>query len=371
MTIPFLDLRLQYKNLKASVDSAILGVCEQASFVLGPQVKIFEKEFADFLETKHVVGVGSGTDALHLAFRALGFGPGDEIIMPANTFVATAIGAMLCGAKPVLVDIDPETALIDYSKIEAVITPRTKAICPVHLYGRACDMDSLMSIAKKHSLAVIEDAAQAHGARWKGKRVGTFGEFGCFSFYPGKNLGAYGDGGAISTNSEELAQKIRCLRNYGSEIKYEHPEFGINSRLDSIQAAVLSAKLPYLEKWNQQRWQAAQLYNKFLMPLADQGQLKLPDLRHSDEHVFHLYVIEVQDRARLMQELQKKEVQTGIHYPNPFYLQGGFKSLEYKKGAFPITELAANKIMSLPMFPEINEEQIEYVTESITEILGN
>ncbi|MFA5087481.1 MAG: DegT/DnrJ/EryC1/StrS family aminotransferase [Candidatus Omnitrophota bacterium] len=369
MNIPFVDLKTQYKNLQVEIDRALKEVCVSASFILGPQVSQFEKSFAAYLETPYTVGVASATDALYLAFAALGIGAQDEVILPANTFVATAVGVVRCQARPVLVDMDPETYLIDVDKIESAITPRTKAICPVHLYGRVCDMDRIMRIAAKRSLMVVEDNAQAVGARWKGKRVGTFGEFGCFSFYPGKNLGAYGDGGALATSSEELAQKIRRLRNYGSEQKYHYPEMGINSRLDSLQAAVLNVKLNYIESWNKKRWEAAQKYCDRLAPLAKRGLLKLPDLVSPAEHVFHLFVIQVENRERVMDYLAKKGIQTVIHYPIPFYLEGGYQYLGYGPGAFPATEAARGKIVSLPMYPELTDEQIDYVVSTLKEIL--
>lgn len=370
MNVPFLDLKQQYQQLSAEIQARIQEVCDSTAFILGPQVGAFEKEFADFLETPHVIGLASGTDALHVAFRALDLQPGDEVLMPANTFVATAIGVMLAGGRPRVVEIDPETHLIDYDKIEAAITPKTKVLCPVHLYGRACNMDRIMEIASKHSLAVVEDTAQAHGARWKGKRVGTFGEFGCYSFYPGKNLGAYGDAGALSTNSEALALKARQMRNYGSEIKYHHPEFGFNSRLDSIQASVLSVKLPHLASWSQKRWSIAAHYNEGLQQLHQAGKLTLPDIRTADEHVFHLFVVQVDDRDVFMKALQEKGVSTGIHYPVPFHVQGGFAELGYKEGDFPIAEGVAKRIVSLPMFPEMTSEQASYVVKVIQEYFG-
>jgi dTDP-4-amino-4,6-dideoxygalactose transaminase len=364
VNVPFLDLKQQYLQLKEEIDREVTHVFETSAFILGPQVQRFEKSFAEYLETSHSVGVATGTDALILAFQALDIGPGDEVILPAHTFVATAIGVLACGARPVLVDIDPTTYLMDYDQLASIVTSRTRAICPVHLYGRACDMDRITAFAEAHSLHIVEDTAQAHGARWKGKRVGTFGDFGCFSFYPGKNLGAYGDGGAISTNKLELAAKVRRLRNYGSEVKYEHPERGTNSRLDSVQAAVLDIKLRHLEDWNRKRHAAAAKYCEVLRPLEEKGVV-LPDILTANEHVFHLFVIQVDDRARVMEELKQHGVQTGIHYPNPFYLEGGYRQLEYTRGAFPVTE----RIVSLPVFPEITEEKIEYVGEKLSEIL--
>ena len=368
MFVPFLDLKTQYLGLKDEVLRATDEVFSQTAFVLGPQVKGFEDSFAKFLGTEHVAGVANGTDSLTLSYQALGIGPGDEVIIPAHTFVATAIGVLNAGATPVLVDIDESSYLIDYSKLEAAVTPRTKAICPVHLYGRSCNMDKITDFALKHSLAIVEDAAQSHGARWKGKCTGTFGEFGSFSFYPGKNLGAYGDGGAVCTHSSELNSKVRRLRNYGSEVKYEHPERGANSRLDGVQAAILDIKLRHLAKWNAARHAAATRYVERLEPLTSRG-LVIPDICAADEHVFHLFVIQVDDRKRVMDYLAKHEVQTGIHYPIPFYLQGGYRELGYKAGAFPVTEKIAPRILSLPMYPEITEAQIGFVTEKLSECL--
>ncbi|OVE79946.1 hypothetical protein BVY02_01840 [bacterium J17] len=362
VNVPFLDLKIQYNNLKEQIDRELVAVCEETAFVLGPRVAAFEENFAKFLETEHTVGVASGTAALELAFWALGLSDGDEVILPAHTFVATAIGAMSVGAKPMLVDADPKTFLFDFDKLEEAVTEKTKAICPVHLYGRATDMDELTAFAKKHNLSIIEDTAQAHGARWKGKRVGTFGEFGCYSFYPGKNLGAYGDGGAISTNSSELADKVRRLRNYGSPVKYQHPELGTNSRLDSMQAAILDIKLRELENWNNQRWNAAAKYCELL---RDDERIVLPELPEKGTHVFHLFVVQVDAREELMKKLAEEGVSTGIHYPIPFYLQGGFTNLGYKEGDFPVAEALAPKILSLPMFPEISDAQIEHVVSSL------
>jgi dTDP-4-amino-4,6-dideoxygalactose transaminase len=370
MKVPFLDLEIQYRSLKTEIDAAMQDVCSRTSFILGPQVEEFEKSFAMFLGSNYTVGLASGTDALRLAFEALKIGPGDEVIVPANTFVATAIGVLEAGARPVLVDIDPKTYLMDYDQLERVKTPRTKAICPVHLYGRVCDMDRVMDFAKRHHLAVVEDTAQAHGAKWRGKTAGTFGEIGCFSFYPGKNLGAYGDGGGLCTNDETLFRQVRKLRNYGSEIKYQHPEKGMNSRLDSIQAAVLSIKLKHLAEWNHKRWQAARKYTDLLSKYQGEN-LTLPDIRSADEHVFHLYVIQVHDRDGVAKELQSRGISTVVHYPVPFHLQGGYTHLGYKAGDFPVAESMAKSILSLPLFPEISDEQIGYVCDSVLEILKN
>lgn len=368
MHVPFLDLKTQYLEIRDHVLKDVDAVFSNTSFVLGPQVAAFEKSFAEFLKTGFVVGVANGTDSLVMSYQALGIGPGDEVIIPAHTFVATAIGVLNAGATPVLVDVNPETFLIDYSKLEESLTPRTKAICPVHLYGRACDMDQVMSFAKKYSLKVVEDAAQSHGACWNGKATGTFGEFGSFSFYPGKNLGAYGDGGAVCTASVELNSKVRRLRNYGSEVKYEHPERGTNSRLDSVQAAILDIKLKKLASWNAKRHSAAKRYAERLKPLESRGVV-IPDIRSAEEHVFHLFVIQVDNRAKVIEHLAKNDVHTGIHYPLPFYLQGGYRELEYTKGAFPVTEALAPKILSLPMFPELSDDQIDFVVQKLAEVV--
>ncbi len=369
MNVPFLDLKSQYFAHKEQFDNCFSEVCSNSSFILGPQVAKFEQDFASFLGSEHCVSVATGTDALIMAFKALGIGKGDEVLMPAHTFVATTIGIMECGARPVLVDVNPETYLIDTKKLEAALTPKTKAICPVHLYGRACNMDEVMSFANKHGLLVVEDAAQSHGASWKGRVSGTFGDVGCYSFYPGKNLGAYGDGGAICTSSEKVAAQVRKLRNYGSEIKYQHPEKGTNSRLDSIQAAVLSVKLQHLKEWNKKRWNAAQTYWRELEDLHG-AKLQLPELASPEEHVFHLFVIQVDDRDKVMKFLGDNGVQTGIHYPVPFYLQGGYAELGYKEGSFPITEKLAARIVSLPMFPELSAEQIKYTCDKLRQALA-
>lgn len=367
MKVPFLDLTTQYSAIKQEIDFAMQDVCSRASFILGPQVEQFEQDFANFVGSRYSVGLASGTDALRLAFEALSIGPGDEVIVPANTFVATAIGVMEAGARPVLVDIDPKTFLMDYSKLEEVRTDRTKAICPVHLYGRACDMDQVMSFAEKYNLAVVEDTAQAHGAKWGGKCTGTFGQIGCFSFYPGKNLGAYGDAGGLVTSNEQLFRQVRKLRNYGSEIKYQHPEKGMNSRLDSIQACVLSIKLKHLAEWNRKRWEAAQRYSALLS--QNSADLVLPDLCSSDEHVFHLYVVQVNDRDKVVKGLAERGVSTVVHYPVPFHLQGGYTHLGYREGDFPVSEKMSQRILSLPLFPEITSEQIEYVSSTLLQVL--
>ncbi len=368
MEVPFVDLASQYKALKTEIYGAISRVCDTTSFILGSDVQLFEKEFADYLGAKYCIGVANGTDSLNIAFRALDIAPGDEVIIPAHTFVATAVGVIEAGGKPILVDIDPDTYLIDPDKVEAAITSRTKAICPVHLYGRVCDLERLSKIATKYGLHIVEDSAQSHGAKLGNRCSGTLGTLGSFSFYPGKNLGAYGDGGCLVTDSEVLASKIRAIRNYGSERKYEHTLYGINSRLDSMQAAILRVKLPHLNSWNSKRWLAAQLYNQELSSLSG-SSLMLPDLRTPEENVFHLYVIQVEERDRILQRMKQKGVQASIHYPRPFYLEEGFKALGYGRGDFPITEHISARILSLPMFPELSRDQIQYVTASLRQAL--
>lgn len=359
--IPFVDLATQYRSIKADVDAAVLRVLERGDFILGQDVTAFEQEFAAYCETSHCLGVANGTDALKLALQACGIGPGDEVISAAHTFIATTLAITECGATPVLVDCDPDYYLIDVAKIEAAITPKTKAILPVHLYGQCADMDPILAIAKKHNLVVVEDACQAHGARYKGKRAGSIGDIAAFSFYPGKNLGAYGDGGAITTNRADLAERIKLLRNYGQRVKYHHDEKGGNSRLDSVQAAVLRVKLRHLDDWNAARGRAAEEYGK---ALAGKG-LGLPKIAPYSTHVFHLYVVQTNDRAGLQKALDAAGAQHGIHYPIPIHRQPAMADLGYAEGAFPVSERVAPLILSLPMFPELTKEQIGRVAAAI------
>jgi dTDP-4-amino-4,6-dideoxygalactose transaminase len=360
--IPFVDLKTQYLAIKKEIDARIEDVLLKTNFILGEPVAEFEEKFAVFCQSRYCVGVASGTDALHLALRALEIGPGDEVIVPANTFVATALAVSYAGAAPVFVDVDPSTYNCDFDRLTAAITPKTKAIMPVHLYGRILDMDRLMQIAGKHHIEVVEDACQAHGALWKGKKAGSFGRIGCFSFYPGKNLGAYGDGGAIVTSDEKICQKIKMLRNYGSPKKYYHDIQGYNSRLDTLQAAVLSVKLKYLEQWNRQRQASAVLYNAKLKGVGD---IVTPDIPGSDGHVFHLYVVRTQKRDALLKFLQDHDIQAGIHYPVPLYALGAYATLGLKGDSFPVTQKLAKEIVSLPMFPELSENQIDEVVTVI------
>ncbi|MGD1922297.1 MAG: DegT/DnrJ/EryC1/StrS family aminotransferase [Pleurocapsa sp.] len=365
--VPFMDLSIQWNQLKEEFTAAFHSIGEQNSIILGDEVTLFEQVFATFCGASYGIGVASGTDALHLAFRALNIGSGDEVIIPAHTFVATASGIMLAGAKPILVDVDPDTFLIDTAKLESALTKRTRAICPVHLYGRCCDMDKIEEFAQAHNLAIVEDASQAHGASWNERKAGSMGDIGVFSLYPAKNLGALGDGGIIVTNDESLNKKLRCLRNYGSEQKYSHPSFGINSRLDSLQAAFLRIKLKKLSEWNQMRHQAAKIYNSKLKSIES---LITPDLLTSEENVFHLYVIRCQQRNLIKQKLAEIGVQTGIHYPKPFYLEPGFSSLEYGVGSFPVAETLAQQILSLPIYPGITTDSIEIVHTSLKDIMS-
>ena len=364
--VPFVDLRAQYKSIKEEVLPEIHAVLDSAQYVLGPQVAEFEKSFAAYTETEFCIGVESGTAALRLAVEALGIGAGDEVIVPANTYIATAIAVSQAGATPVLVDMGDDY-LIDAALIEAAITPRTKAIIPVHLYGQAVPMRAILEIAAAHKLRVIEDAAQAHGARWNGKRVGGFGDVGCFSFYPGKNLGAYGDGGAVVTNDPEIADRVRLLRDFGQRRKYEHLVKGDNCRLDTIQAAVLNAKLPHLDVWNAGRAAAAARYDAALAAIG----ITQPMRPAAESHVFHLYVVEVPERSEVQRMLLERGVQTGIHYPVPIHLQPAYAELGKGPGSFPKTEAAAPRLLSLPMFAEITEEQIGRVVDALQESLAD
>ena len=365
MRIPFLDLRAQYATIAEEIDAAIAGVVHRADFILGEDVSAFESEFAEYLGVKAVVGVASGLAALELALRAHDIGPGDEVITPANTFIATVLSIVAVGARPVLVDMDPKTHNIDPAAIEAAITSRTRVLMPVHLYGQPVNLGPIMAIAKKHNLLVIEDAAQAHGSRYDCKRIGGFGHAAAFSFYPGKNLGAYGDGGAVATNDDQVAEKLRQFRNYGSKVKYYHEVMGTNSRLDTMQAAVLRVKLRYLDQWNAGRRKHAAAYRKGLSSLP----VGLIDTLPNVEHVHHLYVVEVEDRARVQAELQNRGISTGIHYPIPVHMQKASVDLGYKKGQFPHTERASERIVTLPMFAELTDEQVQYVIESLGAVL--
>lgn len=362
MNINFVDLKKQYQSIKIEIDNAIQNVLDKTDFILGEDVTLFEKEYAEFCDAKYCIGISSGCDALMLSLKALGIGKGDQVITVANTFIASALAISMVDATPVLIDMDPNTYNIDVKKIEDKITPKTKAILPVHLYGQPVDMDIIMGVAKKHNLFVIEDACQAHGAKFKGKRVGSIGHISAFSFYPGKNLGAYGDAGAITTNDPKLAEKILLLHNYGSKIKYQHLIKGYNFRLDTIQAAVLRVKLRHLNKWNARRREIADMYTNGL-----KGTVITPKTLEEVESIYHLYVVQVDKRSDLQEYLKKKGIITLIHYPIPIHLQQAYVELGYKKGDFPNTEISSEKILSLPMYAELSNEEVEYIIKSVKE----
>lgn len=363
--IPFVDLSAQYGNIKSEIDQSIAGVLQSSAFILGPDVNHFEEEFASFCQVKFAIGVDSGTSALELALRAYHIGEGDEVITVANTFIATTLAISYTGARPVLVDAQPDTYTIDVSKIENSITKKTKAIIPVHLFGQPADMDPIMEIARKYSLIVIEDACQAHGARYKGMRVGSIGDTAAFSFYPGKNLGAAGDGGMVVTNDENVIDIIRKLRDYGQSQKYHHDQIGYNHRLDTIQAAVLRVKLKYLDDWNRARRQHADRYNKKLAS----KKLVIPFVADYSEPVWHLYVIQVENRNEIQKYLTENQISSGIHYPIPIHKQTAYQHLGYKSGDFPVTEYLADKIISLPMYAELTDDMIDTVSEMIIQKL--
>jgi dTDP-4-amino-4,6-dideoxygalactose transaminase len=352
--IPFVDLQAQYRALKPEIDAAVLRVLEQAQFILGPAVASFERDFAAFCGTREAVGVNSGTSALHLALLAAGVGPGDEVITVPYTFVATVAAIEYAGAKPVLVDVEPDYWTMDPAKLEAAITPRTKAIMPVHLYGQPADMDPILEIARRHGIPVIEDAAQAHGAEYKGRRCGSIGLLGCFSFYPGKNLGAYGEGGAVVTDDPALASRIRLLRAWGEEVRYEHTFKAFNYRMDGVQGAVLGVKLRHLDAWTEARRRNAAEYGGQLAGTAAVAPVERAGCRH----VYHLYPVRLPQRDAWRAAFTEAGVQTGVHYPMPVHLQPAYRDLGYKAGDFPVSEAVSHEILSLPMFPELTAAQI-------------
>jgi dTDP-4-amino-4,6-dideoxygalactose transaminase len=359
--IPFVDLKAQYQSIKPEIDAAVIGVLESTQFVLGSAVAAFEKSFAPYCQAEYAMGVSNGTSALHLALLAAGVGPGDEVITTPFTFIATVSAIDYTGATPVFVDIDPVSYMIDTTGIEAAITPRTKAILPVHLYGQPADMDPIMAIAKRHGLAVIEDAAQAHGAEYKGRRVGSIGDLGCFSFYPGKNLGAYGEGGAVTTNNPELARRVRMLRDWGAERRYHHDIKGFNYRLEGMQGAVLRVKMQYIEEWTEARRAHATHYDELLSNAGFAAPVALPERRH----VYHIYPICHPERDSIQAFLNDRGVSTGVHYPIPVHLQQAFAELGHKEGDFPHAEAVAREELSLPMFPELRPEQQDQVVAAL------
>ena len=362
MIVPFLDLKTQYQSIKDEINPAIQKVLESASFVLGNAVSDFENGFKREHNVRHCFGVSSGTDGNHMALWGLGVGPGDEVIIPANTFIATAWGATLCGAIPVFVDCDSESYNIDPNRVEEKITSRTKAVVAVHLYGQPADLDPLMAITRRHNLFLVEDCAQSHIAEYKRKRVGGLSHASSFSFYPGKNLGAYGEGGAVVTNDDALSRTFRMMRDHGAERKYDHEIHGHNYRMEGIQGAVLGVKLKHLASWTEARRQHAKRYNELLKGIH---LLVTPLEMTYARHVYHLYVIRTPQRDRLQKYLESKGIGSGLHYPVPLHLQKVFKDLGYKKGDFPATEQLANECLSLPMYPELTDDQIDFVCDTI------
>jgi len=355
--IPFLDLKAQYKEIKPQVDAAVARVIESAQFVLGPEVAAFEQRFAAYCGVQHCVALNSGTSALHLALLAAGVGPGDEVITVSMTFVATTAAILYCGAKPIFVDVDPDTWTMDPNLVKAAITPRTKAILPVHLHGLMADMDPIIEVADRAGLIVIEDAAQAHGSEYRGLRAGSIGDIGCFSFYPGKNLGAYGEAGAAVTNSADLARQLALLRDWGQESKYNHVLPGYNFRMDGIQGAVLNVKMAYIESWTEARQAVASHYDRLLA----RAQFKRPAPPPHCRHVYHVYAVEVEHRDQVQKALSAAGVGTGIHYPVPVHLQKAYGELGYGRGDFPVTEAIANRFLSLPIYAELQPEQVANV----------
>jgi dTDP-4-amino-4,6-dideoxygalactose transaminase len=360
MHVPFVDLHAHHAPIRADVERAVRALLDRGDFILGGEVERFETEYAAFIGARHAIGVGTGLSAIELALRAFGITAGDEVITPANTFIATVLAIMGVGATPVFVDMDAATYAIDARAISAAVTARTRAIVPVHLYGQPVDLDAVMAVAGRHNLLVIEDAAQAHGARYKGRRSGSIGHAAAFSFYPSKNLGAIGDGGMITTSDDAAAEKIRLLHNYGQRVKYHHSIAGTNSRLDTVQAAVLRIKLPHLDGWNAARRRHAGAYAARLG-----GHVQTPVEAADVEHIYHLYVVETDQRDAVQKRLTSQQIDTGIHYPVPAHLQDACASLGYKAGTFPVTEAAAARLLSLPMYPELTEQQIEYVADAL------
>lgn len=363
--VPFIDLRRQYQSIKEEIFSVIKEVFKKAQFILGEEVLAFEEEFSRYCGVQYGVGVGSGTDALYLALKAIGIGEGDEVITVSHSFIATALAISFTGAKPIFVDIDSETYTMDPNALETLLKRRRskkiKAILPVHLYGHPADMDSIIGIAKQYDLPIIEDACQAHGAKYKGKRVGTYGVMGCFSFYPTKNLGGYGDGGMVITSSKELYKKLCLLRNYGERKKYYHVLMGKNSRLDELQAAVLRVKLKYLDQWNEERRRKAHIYKQEL----EGAEVICPVEKEGSDHVYNLFVIRTKRREALKDFLKMKGVNTLIHYPVPIHHQKVFKTLRAQERNLPVTEKISREVLSLPLFPEITNSELEEVCQHI------
>jgi dTDP-4-amino-4,6-dideoxygalactose transaminase len=367
MNVPFLDLKAAYRELRTELNAASRRVMESGWYILGEEIEAFEREFALYCGAKHCVGVGNGLDALILILRGYGIGPGDEIVVPANTYIASWLAVSYVGAIPLPVEPNPETCNIDPDKIEDALTPRTKAIMPVHLYGQPAEMEKIVAIGRRHGLRVVEDAAQAHGAASQGGRTGNLGDGAGFSFYPTKNLGAFGDAGAVATNDDELADRIRVLRNYGSRAKYQNEVKGINSRLDPLQAAFLRVKLKHLDEWNQRRQTIARRY---LEELADVPDLKLPRAAEGAESCWHLFVVRHSRRDALQQHLKEAGIATLVHYPTPPHLSGAYAENGWKLGDFPVTEELAATVLSLPIGPHLNDEAVTQIIRSLHEFNG-
>ena len=366
MQIPLVDLHAQYLTIKDEIDDAIARVISRSAFIGGEELRQFEREFASYCEAKACVGVGNGTDALYLAMRALNIGAGDEVITVAHTFIATAETISLTGARPVFVDVKEDSMLMDPDRLEAAITSRTRAIIPVHLYGQPCEMDRIMAIARRHGLKVIEDAAQAHGARWQGKRAGSMGDAACFSFFPGKNLGAFGDGGAVVSQDEKLIERIRALANHGRVDKYIHEHEGVNSRLDGMNAAILRVKLRNLDAWNAARRRHARQYMEVLRGSA----AVLPVVNSDAETVWHLFVVKVPARDHVQARLNEQGIAAGVHYPLPLHWQPAYGHLKIAEGSLPVTERVAESILSLPMYPELSQNQVSAISDALIDATG-
>jgi len=365
MKIPFVDLKAQYLSIKEEIDQAISNVIHDSAFIGGKYTKIFEENFANYIGVKYCIGVGNGTDALYIALKALGITKGDEVITAANTFIATSEAITMTGAKILFVDCDKDTNNIDVDKIKNVISPKTKAIIPVHLYGQPADMDRIKEIASEHDLLIIEDAAQAHGAAFKGENVGTIGDMACFSFYPGKNLGAYGDAGAVLTGHDELAEKVRMMANHGRKDKYGHQFEGVNSRLDGLQAAVLDVKLKHLEDWTTRRREVARMYDEGL-----KGVVVTPATLDDSRHVYHLYVVRVKEREKVRNFLSERGISTGIHYPTPLPFLEAYRDMNHRASDFPIAYAYKDEILSLPMHGDLSNDQVDFVIQSLKDAVA-
>lgn len=367
MKVPFIDFSQQYQTIKDEIDAGLRDVFEKGSFILGPQEKKFEEDFARYCEVAYGVGVNSGTDALYLALAAFDINVGDEVILPTHTFIATALCVSYTGAKPVFVDIEDETYNMDPAALKKAITKKTKVIIPVHIYGQAANIQDIRDIARENNLKVVEDAAQAHGATYRSKKIGALGDVACFSFYPTKSLGAFGDGGMVVTNDQEVYEKLLMLRDYGRKGRYEHKIKGYNSRLDTVQAVVLAAKLKHLDQWNQMRNKQAARYGQLL---RDVPGVVTPPVKDDRTHVFQTYAVRVKNRDKVMEGLKEKGVGVLIHYPIPLHLQEAYQELGYRRGDFPVAEAVADEILSLPMFPHITEEQVAYVSRELKGLAG-